>query len=83
MSDNLKRANVTAARHHGNPRPRVDSLGYTLRGGSPSTIQVKVSGQPDNRWRRVYVLQFSNAASHFIMLNGERHYISLTGIEVE
>jgi hypothetical protein len=51
-------------REHGNPRPRLTRDGYTERGGSPTTFQIRFKGE--KRWRRVYVLQFSNAPTLFI-----------------
>ena len=60
----LQYANVVEKREHGNPQPRLSVFGYTLRGGSPTRSQVRLRGE--TRWRRVYCLCFSNAASHFV-----------------
>ncbi len=70
---NLTYANVTATREHGNPMPRMTRDGYTTRGGSPIRTQVQLEGE--TRWRRVYVLQFSNAATAFVKRNGESVYL--------
>ena len=65
------------------PRPRLDSQGYTLRGGSPTRYKAQLSPtgsdgkaipQPD-RFRRVYCIQISNAASHYVTVDGERQYL--------
>lgn len=63
------RATITERRQRGNPRPRFDVLGYTLRAGSPTTWEVRLVGE--TRWRRVSVWQFSNAHTCFVRVKGE------------
>lgn len=52
------------------PRPKLDQFGYTSPSGSPTSYRIQVEGK--RRWLRVYALQFSNASSHFVRLNGRR-----------
>jgi hypothetical protein len=62
---------ITAATCKGRPpKPRLDAYGYTSPSGSPTIYQVKING--GGRWHRVYALQFSNAASHFVRHKGQR-----------
>ena len=61
-------------RVHGNPRPRLDTMGYTLKGGSPLTRQVRLPGE--KRWRRVYMICFSNAGTAFIKVHGKMVVLS-------
>jgi hypothetical protein len=61
-------------RVHGNPRPRLDAMGYTLKGGSPLTRQVRLHGE--KRWRRVYMICFSNAGTAFIKVQGKMVVLS-------
>ena len=49
-------------RERGNPRPRLTRDGYTKRGGSPTRFEVLHAG----RWRRVYVVCFSNTETLFV-----------------
>lgn len=70
----IKYADVAASRVKGNPRPRLDQLGYTLRGGSPTTWQVQL--RDENRWRRVYVICFSNSGSHFVKTKNGDLYLA-------
>lgn len=58
-------------KEEGNPLPRLDSQGYTLKGGSPTRYKALFKG----RWYRVYCVQFSNAGSNFIKVNGENLYL--------
>ena len=46
---------------------RLTAEGYTPRSGSPSDWKIKLEGE--NRWRRVYCWQFSNAGTLFIRVN--------------
>ncbi len=66
---------IVERREHGNPKPRVDSMGYTVRAGSPSRAQVKLEGE--KIWRRVYWWQFSNAGTAFIRVKGENLIVNL------
>jgi hypothetical protein len=61
------------------PKPKLDKFGYTSPSGSPTIYRIKVEGK--NRWLRVYALQFSNAASHFVRLDGRR--LMLTGSQLD
>ena len=71
----VERATVFQQREHGNPWPRLDQFGYTLRGGSPTRIQVQLSGE--SRWRRVYVLCFSNCASYIVKIKGRDVFVDI------
>lgn len=51
------------------PRPRLTAMGYTKADGSPTTVMVRLFGE--TRWRRVYVIQYSNMGSCFIKLLGD------------
>tara|TARA_Y100000389_G_scaffold48812_1_gene44332 strand:+ start:94 stop:399 length:306 start_codon:yes stop_codon:yes gene_type:complete len=62
---------VEALKRTKQPRQRLDSLGYTLRGGSPTDLMLLIEG----RWRRIYVIQFSNAGSAFVKLNREQYFL--------
>lgn len=55
------------------PKPRLDQQGYTRSTGSPTEYRLKFKGS--TRWFRVYYLQFSNAASHFVRYKNERLYL--------
>ena len=57
---NRKRVDIPANR-------RLTSEGYTPIAGSPSDWKIKLEGE--NRWRRVYCWQFSNASTLFIRVN--------------
>jgi hypothetical protein len=72
-SNTLQYAQVDKVRVHGSPRPRLDAYGYTVRAGSPTTLQVRLQGEA--RWRRVYCLQFSNAGSFFLHHKGGRLFV--------
>jgi len=75
----IKRATVTLTRIYGDPRPRLDALGYTVQGGSPTRRQVQIDGEVTKSgkpvWRRVYCLQFSNAPSFVVKVNGQSVFI--------
>lgn len=66
---------VVERREHGNPRPRLDAYGYTVRAGSPTRMQVKLEGE--HVWRRVYVWQFSNAGTAFIRVGGKSLIVNI------
>ncbi len=55
---------IVDQRLHGHPRPRLSQAGYTMKGGSPTSYQVKLEGE--KIWRRVYVWQTSNCGTCFI-----------------
>lgn len=67
----LELQQVEALKRTEQPRQRLDSLGYTLRGGSPTDLMLLIEG----RWRRVYVICFSNSGSTFINLNREQYFL--------
>lgn len=48
--------------------------GYTKRGGAPTSILVQLQGE--KIWRRLMVIQFSNAGSCFLRIGGERFFVS-------
>lgn len=58
-------------KEEGNPKPRLTADGYTQRGGSPSRMKALFQG----RWYRVYILQFSNAGSAVIKVDGEMLFL--------
>ncbi|MCP4886336.1 MAG: hypothetical protein GY904_06955 [Planctomycetaceae bacterium] len=62
---------VEALKRTEQPQQRLDSLGYTKLGGSPTDLMLLIEG----RWRRIYVIQFSNAGSVFVNLNREKHFL--------
>ena len=49
------------------------SSGYTVRSGAPSKWMIRLAGEA--RWRRVYVVCFSNVGSSFVRIKGRRYYI--------
>jgi len=57
-------ATIEESRTTAEPRQRLTSAGYTVRSGSPTRYQVRCAGE--KRWRRVYVICFSNVGSLFI-----------------
>jgi hypothetical protein len=59
----------------GSPLPRLTRDGYTQRSGSPTAYVVRLAFE--DRWRRVYCIQYSNAGSLFIRVNGARVFLSL------
>jgi hypothetical protein len=61
------------------PRPKLDQFGYTSPSGSPTRYRIQVEGK--NRWLRVYALQFSNASSHFVRLDGRRLMLNSTHLD--
>lgn len=60
-------------KHTNPPRPRLTSLGYTVRAGSPTDRMVMLEGE--KIWRRVYVWQFSNAGTEFVRIKGVPHIL--------
>ena len=46
-----------------------DQFGYGKKIVTPHEVLVK------GRWRRVYATCFSNAASHWVILDGKKHHI--------
>ena len=69
-----KRANMTVSyaiikevkidTFKGDHRLYLDSMGYTLRRGSPTDYKVKIEGS--NVWRRVFVYCISNSGTLFV-----------------
>lgn len=57
----------------GNPKPRLDVYGYTLRGGSPTALMTKIG----SRWHRIYALQFSNNGSLFVRIKGKPVFVEV------
>jgi hypothetical protein len=81
MIEYLKKSEVRSAKRTAQPRPRLNVYGYTLRGGSPTDAMVQLS---DGRWRRVYVLCWSNCSSLFVKVGGRSLFLDsflLKGIE--
>ena len=62
---------IEALKRTEQPRHRLDSLGYTKIGGSPTDLMLLIEG----RWRRIYVICFSNSSSTFINLNREKYFL--------
>lgn len=38
--------------------------------------QIQLPGDPPWRWRRVYAVCYSNAASYYVLIRGEARYLS-------
>jgi len=55
------------------PRWGMTSLGYTVRGGAPAQFKVRLQGE--TRWRRLMIVQFSNAGSCFVRVANERLWV--------
>ena len=72
MVEYLNSSEIMAAKTTQQPRPRLDVYGYTLRGGRPSNVMVKLQ---DGRWRRVYELCFSNCGSQFVKVGGTNLFL--------
>lgn len=47
--------------------------GYTKRSGAPTSLLIQLEGE--KIWRRLMVLQFSNAGSCFIKVKGVVQYV--------
>jgi len=62
-----------------NPRAGMTQYGYTSVKGSATHWMIVVDGR--KTWRRVWVLCFSNSASHFININGDRFYLKESQME--
>ncbi len=56
------------------PRWGMTVFGYTVRSGAPTSMMVRLKGE--KRWRRLMVLQFSNAGSCFLRVRGEMLFVS-------
>lgn len=67
MTRYLDPAKVTAVRRTALPSQRLDSLGYTKPGGTPSDTMLKLGG----RWYRVMFLCFGTGSTSIIKVNGE------------
>jgi len=72
---------VTDGRQHppSNPWAGRTQDGYTSIKGAPTELMLRCGTR--NTWRRVWVLQFSNAASYFVNINGERRYLRESQID--
>lgn len=57
-----------------NPMAGRTQDGYTSIKGAPTELMVQVNDS--GRWRRVWILQFSNAASYFVNVDGHRQYLT-------
>src|SRR4051812_48125869 len=68
LSDSFKVAETT--RDDCKPYGQAPS-GYGRKIATPHKI--KLAGE--KRWRRVYAVCFSNAASHYVLINGSAYYI--------
>ena len=57
----------------GDHRLYLDSMGYTLRRGSPTDYKVKIEGS--NVWRRVFVYCISNSGSLFVKTKEDKFLV--------
>ena len=57
----------------GNKRAYLDSMGYTLRRGSPTDYKVKIEGS--NIWRRVFVYCVSNNGTLFVKTKEDKFLV--------
>jgi len=64
--------NVTAARAGDTPNYGRTASGYGRK--IPTRWEVQIDG--DRRWRRVYVIQLSNAGSPYCVVNGKDVYLN-------
>lgn len=62
---------VKATRTTEPPRYGQNSLGYGSK--IPTVLQVRLA---DGRWRRVYIVQWSNSGTRYVVVGGEPHYIA-------
>ena len=60
---------IAEQRKRGNPQPRMTRDGYTKRGGSPVSTEIRLEGE--TRFRRVYVICFSNIGTCIIKVKGK------------
>lgn len=60
---------IAEARRTDTPRYGMAADGYTARSGAPTGLLLRLEGE--KRWRRLMVLQFSNAGSVFLRIAGE------------
>lgn len=65
----LDPARVTGKRN-GTPPPSRSRTGYGNK--IPTSWQLRLD---DKRWRRVYVIQRSNAGSAYVLVGGEMHFL--------
>ena len=67
---------IVAAIHQPAPNPNagITADGYTSIKGAPTQFMIMVEGKAI--WRRVWVLCFSNCASHFVTVEGEKYYLT-------
>jgi len=57
----------------GDRRLYLDSMGYTLRRGSPTDYKVKIEGS--NIWRRVFVYCVSNNGTLFVKTKEDKFLV--------
>ncbi len=63
---------IVHAKQTETPRWGMTQEGYTIRSGAPTSWLVLLEGE--KRYRRVMILQFSNAGSVFLKIKGERFF---------
>ena len=56
------------------PRYGMCVSGYTRRSGAPTSLMIRLEGE--KRFRRLMVLQFSNAGSCFVRVNGQVLFVN-------
>lgn len=56
------------------PRWGMAADGYTLSSGAPTSYLIRLEGE--KIWRRVMCVQFSNAGTLFIRMNGENFVVN-------
>jgi hypothetical protein len=66
----LPESEIKRARTSETPTSGRTRSGYGNR--IPTSYELQLS---DRRWRRVYVVQWSNAGSAYINVNGKPHYL--------
>lgn len=69
----VKYVNIIDCKITDQPQPQLTVDGYTKRSGSPTEYMVRLPWQ--TKWRRVYVLCFSNASSLIVKIGGETFFI--------
>ena len=77
MVDYLK-TQIAESRHTAQPRWGMTRMGYTQRGGAPSSVMIRLVGE--SRWRRLMIWQTSNAGTAFVRIKGKPYVVHDTDI---
>lgn len=64
---------IVESRRTAQPSWGMTREGYTYRTGAPSSLLVRLEGE--KIWRRLMVIQISNAGSCFLRIRGERFFV--------